>query len=85
MRTIGNWKFISVINRRNRIGSSLDFNHFPTSYRRRSRPDSSTNGDDGETLCGIAARAAGREFFFLGISIALSRPSPKFLEILVLS
>ncbi len=25
------------------------------------------------------------EFFFLGISTALSRPSPKFLEILVLS
>ena len=32
-----------------------------------------------------AARAAVSEFFFLGISLALSRPSPKFLEILVLS
>ena len=36
-------------------------------------------------LSKFAVRAAVREFFFLGISIALSRPSPKFLEILVLS
>ncbi len=37
------------------------------------------------TLSKFAARAAVSEFFFLGISTALSRPSPKFLEILVLS
>ena len=36
-------------------------------------------------LSKFAARAAVSEFFFLGISTALSRPSPKFLEILVLS
>ena len=33
----------------------------------------------------FAARAAVSVFFFLRISAALSRPSPKFLEILVLS
>ena len=33
----------------------------------------------------FAARAAVSEFFFLGISTALSRSSPKFLEILVFS
>ena len=37
------------------------------------------------TLSKFAARAAVSEFFFLGISTALSRPSPKFLEILVFS
>ena len=37
------------------------------------------------TLSKFAARAAVSEFFFLGISTALSRSSPKFLEILVLS
>ena len=36
-------------------------------------------------LSQFAARAAVSEFFFLGIYTALSRPSPKFLEILVLS